>query len=164
MREQTLDRLIRIGLRAIVAGIALVAIAYFLTRPDAGPSLVERQIAAGEQAVRSNPTNVGLRLRLGGIYRSAKRSQDALEQYDEVLKVQARQSGALLGRGEVLAEKGILSEARQSYERLIGNATGGEFSKVDPTLETAYYGLGSVMLKQRQATQAEREPKKALKI
>lgn len=164
MREQTLDRLIRAGIKAVVVGIALVAVAYFLARPDTGPSLVDRQIAAGEKAVRSSPTNVGLRLQLANVYRAAKRPDGALEQYAEVLKVDSHQSTALLGRGEILAQKGDLARARQSYERLIGKTTGAEFARVNPQLETAYYGLSSVMLKQNQATEAMQEVQKALKI
>ena len=128
MREQTLDRLIRVGLRAVVVGVALVAIIYFLDRRDTSPSLVERQTAAAEDAVRSEPTNVGLRLRLAEVYRAADRPDSALDQYDEVLKVEAGQSTALLGRGEVLAETGDLSEATKSFKKIIGNAGGGRSS------------------------------------
>ncbi len=64
---------------------------------------------------------------------------------------EAGQGTALLGRGEVLAETGDLSGATQSFEQIIGEAKGGEFAAVDPQLEAAYYGLGSVMLKRHQA-------------
>jgi tetratricopeptide (TPR) repeat protein len=163
MREQTLDRLIRTGLKAVAVGIALVAIVYFLDRPATAPSLVDRQIAAGEKAVRASPANLGLRLRLAEVYRAANRLDGALEQYGAVLKVEPNQA-ALLGRGEVLAEKGELSAARQSFEKAVGKTRGGEFARVDPRLEGAYYALGSVMLKQHQAKEAMREETKALTI
>ncbi len=164
MREQTLDRLIRLGLKAVVVGIALVAIIYYLDRRDTSPSLVERQISAAEDAVRNAPTNVGLRLRLADVYRAADRPDSALDQYDEVLKAEPGQGTALLGRGEVLAETGDLSGATQSFEQIIGEAKGAEFSAVDPQLEAAYYGLGSVMLKRHQAKDAMQAAKKAVKI
>ena len=163
MREQTLDRLIRTGLKAVVVGIALVVVAYFLERPATAPSLVDRQIAAGEKAVRASPANVGLRLQLAEVYRAAHRPDGALEQYGAVLKVEPNQA-ALLGRGEILAEKGELSAARQSFEKAIGKTIGGEFARVNPQLEGAYYALGSVMLKQHQAKEAMLQEKKALKI
>jgi tetratricopeptide (TPR) repeat protein len=164
MSEQTLDRLIRVGLKALVVGIALAAIIYFLERRDTTPSLVERQIAAAEAAVREQPAETGLRLRLADMYRAAKRPDDALEQYDAVLEVEAGQSTALLGRGEVLAESGSLSGAKQSFEKVIGRTKGAEFATVDPQLEAAYYGLGSVMLKQHRAKGAMRAAKKAVDI
>jgi tetratricopeptide (TPR) repeat protein len=164
MREQTLDRLIRIGLRAVAVGIALVAIAWFLPRPDSGPSLIDRQIAAGEKAVRANPTKVGLRLRLANAYRAAHRPDSALQQYAEVLKLEPKQGTALLGRAEIFSEKGDLAGARRSFERLIGKDTGAEFARVNPQLETAYYGLSAVMLRQHRTNDAMREVGKALKI
>jgi superkiller protein 3 len=164
VQEQTLDRLIRIGLKAVVLGSAAVAIAYYLNQPDSGPSLVERQITAGERAVRSNPTNVELRLELANVYRAAKKPDQALEQYKEVLKVESDDATALLGRAEILSQEGDLAEARRSFRTLIGNATGKEYSRVNPQLETAYYGLSVVMLKQHQASAAIHEVRKALKI
>jgi tetratricopeptide (TPR) repeat protein len=162
MREQTLDRLIRLGLRAVAAGIVLVAAVYFLDRPASAPSLVDRQVAVGEKAVRSHPANVGLRLQLAEVYRAANRPAGALEQYDAVLKVEHSQV-ALLGRGEVLAGKGELTAARQTFEQAIAKA-GGQYARVNPQLEGAYYGLGSVLLKEHDSKQAMVQEQKALKI
>ncbi len=163
MREQTLDRLIRAGLKAAVVGVALVAVIYFLDRPHNGPSLVDRQIAAGEQAVRASPANVGLRLALAEAYRAAHRQDGALEQYSAVLEVKPNQV-ALLGRGEILSERGDLPAARKSFEQTIGKTGSGEFDRVNPQIESAYYGLSSVMLRQHQPSKAMHELKKALDI
>jgi len=162
MREQTLDRLLRLGFKAVAAGIVLVAVAYFLARPSPAPSLVDRQIAVGEKAVRGHPANVGLRLQLAEVYRAANRPESALEQYSAVLKVEPSQA-ALLGRGEVLAGQGNLAAARQSYEHAIAKA-GGQYARVNPQLEGAYYGLGSVLLKQHHTKEAMAQEQKALKI
>src|ERR1035437_2921463 len=121
MGEQTLDRLIRVGLKAVVVGVALVAIVYFLDRPGTARSLVDRQIAAGETAVRQYPTNVGMRLQLAEVYRTANRQASAPEQYGAVLKVEQNQT-ALLGRGEILSEQGELSGARKAFEQVLGKA------------------------------------------
>lgn len=164
MSEQALDRLIRTGLKALAVGVALVAIIYFLDSRDTSPSLVERQISAAEDAVRAEPTNVGLRLRLAEYYRAAHKADGALEQYDEVLKVEGHQSTALLGRGEVLSETGDYPEARKSFEQIIGNTKAAEFAAVNPQLEAAYYGLGSVKLKQGEAKGARRAAEKAVEI
>lgn len=164
MREQTIDRLIRVGAKALAVGVVAVGVVYYLDQRDTTPSLVERQIAAGEAAVRQKPEATGLRLRLADVYRAAKRPDDALSQYDAVLKVESNQSTALLGRGEVLAETGDLSGATQSYEKIIGKTKGEEFAGVDPQLEAAYYGLGSVMLKQHHAKTAMQDAKRAVKI
>jgi tetratricopeptide (TPR) repeat protein len=165
MREQTLDRLIRTGLKAVVIGIGLVAVIYFVQlRANTSPSLVERQIAAAEDSVRDQPNEVGHRLRLAELYRAAERPDDAFEQYDEVLDFESDQVMALLGRGELSAEQGQLAEAESSFRQVIGNSGGAEFSAVDPQLEAAHYGLASVMLKQGLAKKAMRAAKRAVAI
>jgi len=164
MPERTLDRLIRIGLAAVAVGVVVVAVIYFLDRGDKGESLVDRRISAAEKAVREKPEDIGTRLALADMYRAAKRPGDALGQYDEVLRVKDHQSTAMLGRGEVLAEEGKASEAITAFEQVIGKADKGEFSGVDPQLEAAYYGLGSVRLEQGKAKQARQSVEKAVRI
>jgi tetratricopeptide (TPR) repeat protein len=163
MREQTLDRLIRTGLKVAAVGIVLAAAVYILDRPASTPSLVEKQIAAGEKAVRGHPSNLGLRLHLAEIYRAANRPESAVEQYDAVIKAEPNMA-ALVGRGEVLAAKGELAAARASFEKTITMVGGKEYAAVNPELESSYYGLGSVMLKQHRPKEAMREVKKALHI
>lgn len=164
MREQTLDRLIRFGLAAVVLGVVGTGVLYYLDRQSKGPTLVERQISAAEKAVREKPDNVGVRLELADMYRAAQRPDDALNQYDEVLKAEAHQGTALLGRGEVLAEQGKDDEAASSFKEVIGKAGKSQFSGVDPQLEAAYYGLSSVRLKEGKAKQATQAVEKAVKI
>lgn len=164
MREQTLDRLIRLGLKSLAVGIAAVAVIYFIESRDKTPTLVSRQIAAAEDAVRKAPEQTGLRLRLADMYRAAKRPDDALEQYDAVLKVEANQGTALLGRGEVLAEREKLAEARKSFQKIVGTTKGKQFAGVNPTLEAAYYGLASVLLKEGKARDAASAAGNATKI
>jgi tetratricopeptide (TPR) repeat protein len=139
-------------------------VSYVLDRLNKPPSLVERQISAAEKAVRAEPNETGLRLKLAEIYRAADRSDSALDQYDEVLKLEENQSTALLGRGEVLAEKGENGDAAESFRRVIKVQGGEQFSGVDPQLETAYYGLGSVLLDEGQARKAVSALRRAVKI
>jgi len=164
MREGTLDRLIRIGLVVVIVLVGVGAASYVLNRLNKQPSLVERQIEAAEKAVRAQPNETGLRLRLAEIYRVADRPDSALDQYDEVLKLEETQSTALLGRGEVLAEKGDNSEAVKSFKKIVGTAGGEEFAGVDPQLEAAYYGLGSVLLEDGKAKEAMKALQRAVKV
>jgi tetratricopeptide (TPR) repeat protein len=164
MRERTLDRLIRIGIAVVVVAVGFEAVTYYLDWRNESPSLLERQVSAAEKAVREQPNETGLRLRLAEIYRVADRPDSALTQYDEVLKLEETQSTALLGRGEVLAEKGEGSEAANSFRKIIGSAGSGEFAAVDPQLEAAYYNLGSVLLDEGQAKKAKRALQRAVEV
>jgi tetratricopeptide (TPR) repeat protein len=164
MREQTIDRLIRVGVRALAVGVVAVAVIWFIESRQTTPTLVSRQIAAAEDAVREAPEQTGLRLRLADMYRAAKRPDDALEQYDAVLKAEANQGTALLGRGEVLAEREELKEAKKSFGKIIGATKGKQFAQVNPQLEAAYYGLASVLLKEGKAKEAAVAARNATKI
>ena len=164
MREGTLDRLIRIGLVVVVVVIGLEGVRYFLDWRNESPSLLERQLSSAEDAVRAQPSETGLRLRLAEVYRVAERPDDALTQYDEVLKIEPKQSTALVGRGEVLAGEGEHAEAASTFRQVIGAAGGGEFAAVDPQLQTAYYGLGGVLLEQDKAKEATRALRRAVAI
>jgi tetratricopeptide (TPR) repeat protein len=164
MRERTLDRLIRIGLVVIAIGVAVEVSDYFLDWRGGEESLLERQIGSAEDAVREQPNETGLRLRLAEIYRVADRPDSALDQYEEVLELEENQSTALLGRGEVLAEEGEHAEAASSFKKVIGTAGGAEFAGVDPQLEAAYYGLGSALLEQDQAKKAMNAARQAVKV
>jgi tetratricopeptide (TPR) repeat protein len=165
MRDRTLDRLIRIGLAIVVIGVGFeVADRFFDLRGNDEPSLLERQITAAEDAVRAKPNEIGLRLRLAEVYRAADRSDDALAQYDEVLKLESVQGTALLGRGEVLAEQGDNAAAIKAYKKLIGEAGGEEFAGVNPQLAGAHYGLGSVLLEEGRAKKAMKEARQAVEV
>jgi tetratricopeptide (TPR) repeat protein len=164
MSEKTLDRLIHLGIRAVVVGVVAVVAIYFIDRSNSSPTLIERQLSAAEDAVRSDPSNVGLRLSLAEIDRAAEKSDSALEQYDEVLKAEPHQSTALLGQGEVLAASGDLDHSAQIFRELIGKTNGKQFSAVNPQLEAAYYGLGSDLLRQHKAKQAMAAADRAVAI
>jgi tetratricopeptide (TPR) repeat protein len=164
MREQTMDRLIRVGVRALAVGVVAVAVIWFIQSRDTTPTLVSRQIAAAEDAVRQAPEQTGLRLRLADMYRAAKRPDDALEQYDAVLKVEANQGTALLGLAEIFAEREELEKAKKAFGEIIGTTKGKQFAAVNPQLEAAYYGLASVLLKEGKAKDAAVAARNATKI
>ena len=110
--DQTLGRLLKWGSALFV--VLLVAFAVFYTlsqRVSTGPSVLERQISAAESAVQATPKNLPARLALAQAYRASGRTDDALAQYSEVLRVDKANMDALLGRGQTSLEAGKLDEA-----------------------------------------------------
>lgn len=152
LSDRTLNRLLIGGALVLVIGIPVVGVVYFTDRyVDAGPTLVQRQLAAAEEAVRTTPNSIGARLQLAAVYVAANRPDDAMKQYDEVLRVKPEHRGAILGRAEVQAAGGDLKGAATSFERIVNDAKagkGGEFAGADPQLEQAYFGLGSIALRE----------------
>jgi len=163
--DRTSSRLVRLLVLVLVVGVlAFAGIYYQDQHVDAGPSLVDRQITSIEQAVRKTPNNISARLQLASVYRSDKRLDDAMKQYDEILKADPKNRTALLGRGAVLMAKGDLTAAAAVYHKITGVAVKGEFAAQDPQLEEAHYFLGSIALKQGKTKQAITELQTALLI
>ena len=163
--ERTLNRLIVGAILVVVIGIPLIAVFYFFDRHvDPGPSLVERRFSAAEEAVRKEPNRVSARLVLATAYLAASRYADAVTQYGEVLRVEPDNRAALLGRGSASVSLGDFTTAQKDYQRMADIAKTGEMAATDPQLETAYYNLGLIALKQDRPKDAQTLLENALRI
>jgi tetratricopeptide (TPR) repeat protein len=163
--DQRLSRVLRLGVLVLVVGVlAFAGIYYQDQHVNSGPTLVGRQTASAEQAVKKAPGNIGFRLQLAEAYRQDKRYDDQLTQYQEVLKVDKSNRFALLGRGAALTAKGDLNAAAVAYHKIADATKKGEFAGADPQLEEAHYFLGSIALKQGNTKVAITELQSALKI
>lgn len=147
--DRTLNRLIVGMALALVVGVPLVGVLYFMDRyVDPGPTMLERSITQGEEAVRQNPNQVGTRMQLALIYAGAERYADAIAQYGEVIKAQPDSVSALLGRGRAYAQSGQLDAAAADFQTVVDETRDGEMATADPQLEAAYYNLGAIALQQ----------------
>jgi tetratricopeptide (TPR) repeat protein len=163
--DKTMTRLLRLGFLVLGVGVLLFAGLYYQDQHvNAGPSMVDRQIAGAEAAVKTAPNNVETRLQLAAAYLQDKRSNDALAQYDEILKADNGNRSALLGRGGILIAKGDLTAAAASYHKITDVAAKGEFAGADPMAQEARYDLGSIAVKQGKAKEAITQLSAALKI
>ncbi|MDP4013997.1 MAG: tetratricopeptide repeat protein [Candidatus Nanopelagicales bacterium] len=165
LSEATLGRLIRISGIALVVALGLFSVFYYLDqRVTAGPSLTERQIEAAENAVVQSPNEVNPRLQLAGVYRQDGRIDDALAQYDEILKAEPEHRAALLGQGILLATMGEDDLAEESLRKITSASAGGEFAPVDEQLESAQYQLGVILLRRGATDEAIASLRAALAI
>jgi len=155
----------RLGVLVLVVGIAAFGVIYYQDQHvDAGPSMVGRQIAGAEAAVKKTPNNLEVRLQLAAAYMQDKRLDDALKQYDEVLNADKGNRTALLGRGGILIAKGDLTAAAVAYHKVTDVAATGEYAGADPQAQEAHYYLGSIAEKQGKTKEAIKELLAALKI
>ena len=158
-------RLIAGMVAVLVVGVPLLAVLYFFDQyRDPGPSLSQRGVATAEDAVHAAPNAVGARIALATAYLEAKRYRDATAQYDEVLRVQATNRLALLGRGQAYQALGDLDAATADYRALVAAATGTEMERIDPQLESAYYNLGAIELARDAPSRAADQLEKAITI
>ncbi|MEI6623729.1 MAG: tetratricopeptide repeat protein, partial [Actinomycetes bacterium] len=145
LSDQTLNRLLKWGSVAVVLALVGFGAFYFWDqRVDGGPSLPERVVQAAEDAASAQPNSIPARLALGQAYRSVGRLDEAIAQYDEVLKASADNMGAMSGRAVTLYMQGKNDEAADVFKKLTTTARKGEFAGVDTRLQEAYYYLGLI--------------------
>jgi tetratricopeptide (TPR) repeat protein len=155
----------RLGVMVLAIGVAAFGFMYYQDQHvDAGPSLVGRQILGAEAAVKKAPNNLEVRLQLAAAYVQDKRPDDALSQYDVILKADKTNRPALLGRGHILITKGDLKAAAATYHKITDVAVKGEFAGADPQAQEAHYYLGQIALTQGNTRVAITELQAALKI
>ncbi len=147
--DRTLNRILLGLVAALVIGLPTIAVVYVLDRNvDPGLPVAERAIAAGEEAVRTEPNKLSNRLGLALAYEAADRHTDAIAQFSEIIKVEPTHRAALLGRADAYVAMGDLEAAARDYQALVDATEGQEMAQVDPQREAAYYGLGSIALAQ----------------
>ena len=158
MSDQQLNRWIkRIALLFFVVLVAFVAF-YAVDRFRApAPTMAERDIAILEEALAKDPADIPSRGRLADVYVAGGRYDEAIAQYEEILKTGKEDRAAYLGRGRALELKGELDAAAADYNEVVKLSTGGEMANIDSSLAAAYYSLGSIAMQQD-------EPKEAIDV
>ncbi len=163
--DRRLARLTRIAALTLVLGVIVVGVAYFVDqRSDAGPTLADRRVAAADAAVKKDPNNAGLRLALALAMQADGRVDEALDQFTQVIAVQADNKVALNAKAGILVDRGDLAGAQPLYQKVVDVAKGGEFAGMDTELEQAYYGLATIAMKQSRPSDAVTSLEAAVKI
>lgn len=148
--DRMLTLFLRIGVAVLVVGLASVGFLYYQDQYVApAPSMLQQQINLTEAAVRKSPNSVEARLQLGLVYQQAKRYDDAVEQFEQVLKVAPDSKEALVAKGYALLEKGDLAGATAPLTMVVKATRKGEFANSDSLLGAAYYYLGVIAIKQQ---------------
>jgi tetratricopeptide (TPR) repeat protein len=163
--DRTLNRAIKIMALVLVLGVPTIAALYWMDRHvDAPPALADRTVSAAEEAVRKNPTDIAARNHLAAAYVSAKRYDDGIKQFGQVLDSEPGNRPALLGRGLAYVETKQYDLASADFQRLVDASKAGEFAATDPQLQQAYYELGVVALEEDRPADAIAPLQEALKI
>jgi tetratricopeptide (TPR) repeat protein len=165
MPEAELNRWIRrIALLFLVVLIAFVAFYVFdRFRAPAAP-ILDRELAALEDAIRSDPNDLASRGRLADLYLAANRYDDAIAQYTEIIGTGKQDEAGYVSRGRAYEMKGDLDAAAADYTKVVEIASPNEMANVDPMLQSSYYGLGAIALQQEKAQEAVDYLLKALAI
>jgi tetratricopeptide (TPR) repeat protein len=141
--DQGLRRLLKYLVIATVIIVVVFGTVYYLTqRTTSGPTLMERATETAESAVKENPNDIGARLSLAATYMQAERPDDALTQFEEIIKAEPKHRAALIGAGTIYFSRNDFSAAKKNFESVVKASGTGEFSNADPQLEESLYYLG----------------------
>lgn len=163
--EGELDRLIKRIAAVLLVG-ALIFVAFYLFDRWRAPTtpIVDQRLAALEQAVRDDATDVAARGRLADLYVVKGRYEEAISQYTAILETGKAEELAKLGRAGAYMGLEDYDLAAADYQAVVDIAKDGEMANVDPILESAYYSLGSIEMKQARPADAIPFLEKALRI
>ena len=163
--DRTLNRAIKLMALVLLLGVPAIVGLYWLDRHVEAPAaLADRTVSAAEEAVRNNPTDVAVRNHLAAAYVSAKRYEDGIKQFGQVLDSEPGNRPALLGRGLAYVETAQYELAAADFQRLVDASKAGEFAATDPQLQQAYYELGVIALEQDRPADAIAPLQEALRI
>ena len=166
MDDRQLSRWIKRIALILVAGTVLFTGFYVLDRWRAPTTpIVDRRLSALEQAVRDDPEDIVSR----GSARRHVRRQGPLRRRDRPVQRDPRRPArraelATFGRAAAYMGLEQYDLAAKDYERVVEIAKDGEMANVDPTLQAAYYSLGSIAMKQGRPADAIPFLEKALAI
>ncbi|MEO5965039.1 MAG: tetratricopeptide repeat protein [Candidatus Limnocylindrales bacterium] len=149
MPEQQLNRWIkRIALLFFVVLVVFVALYAADRFRMPAPAIADQRSATLEEAVRKDPADFAVRGQLADVYLAEARYPEAIAQYTAIIDAKKDLEAAYASRGRAYELSNQLDAAKADYTQVVGIARDGEMAKVDPTLELAYYGLGSIALQE----------------
>jgi len=149
MSDRQLDRMVkRVAALIVILSIAFVGFYVFDRWRIPATPMLDQRVAALEQAVRDDADDITSRGKLADLYVAAKRYPEAIAQYDAILATGKQEELAHFGRATALQASGDLDGAAVDFGAVVDIAKDGEMAHVDPMLNAAYYGLGSIALEQ----------------
>lgn len=115
-------------------------------------------------AVRENPDDLTLRIRLAQALSLAGRRNEAVKQYESVLKVREDYAPALAGLGTIALREQDYATAESYYRKVIEIASKDAASPNPTGLEQAHFYLGTALLEQKRYEEAASNFKEALRL
>lgn len=145
-----------IGLAVVVIGLgAYLGISVWAqNRADVSATPASRAIDALSQKVRQDPNNIAVRMQLAQAFSVAGRDQDAIRQYELVLKINDTFVPALSGLGFTALRNKDWKTGEGYFRRVVSLMEGTEDRPSNASLETAYFYLGTALMEQKKYEEA----------
>ncbi len=134
---------------AVLVVVALIYLGYTIwsnERAKTQNSVTGRAIENLIQVVKDKPRDPGARILLAQAFASAGRLDEAVEQFQNALKLDEKSSSALEGLGLISMKREEWRTAEGYWRRIIENLKSGQYASQDQRLERAYYYLGLTLI------------------
>lgn len=147
LSTRSLDIAVKIvGLLVVVALVYLGFTIWSNERSQQDNSVTGRAIESLIKVVKEKPRDPGARILLAQAFASAGRMDEAVEQFQNALKLDTKNSSALEGLGLIAMQREEWRTAEGYWRRIVENLKSGQYASQDQRLERAYYYLGLTLI------------------
>lgn len=154
------ERVLDIAIRVVVALIVLTLVGFVGARYYFDTVELQKELPAYkamkdlENAVRKNPLDLAARTKLASAYISLRMWDKAIEQCNEVLKVDKENQACLTMAGFASMQKGDFTSALKYYEKEIDTYSYAGYAFENKWLEEAYFNAGVIYWKKKNLDKA----------
>ena len=154
----------RLGLVAVLLLLALVAYYVYDRYYVTVESPVDRAVRTLEDRVRASPNDVDLRMQVASGYVEQQRFDQAIGQYEEVLKLRDGWVPALFAEAGVDYARGNQARAEELYRRIVDKYVNDQFRYATKELQVVYYRLGQLALAGGRSDEAASRARESLLV
>lgn len=123
----------------VVLALSFIGFYYYTKYTLEQETPMQKNINEAMQAIRNDPRSTAARVRLGVLYTQIGRFDDAIDQFDQALKVTRDDQEALLYAGIAYMNKKKYNEALEYFDREIKYYKNTAMANSNTSLEQAYY-------------------------
>ncbi len=165
LNAHTLDIAVKVvGLLVIVALVYLGYTVWSTQRSVQDNSVTGRAIQSLVAQVKKTPRDANARVLLAQALASDGRLDDAVEQFQNALKIEKDHPAALEGLGLIAMKREEWRTAEGYWQRLADSLKSGQFANQDQRLERAYYYRGVTLISLKEHEDAVLYLKEALRM
>lgn len=160
--------LIRLGRRLALLSVILLLVSLVYYAYDryyiSAESPLDGAVRSLEDKVRAAPNDVDLRMQVAGGYLQQKRYEQAIAQYEEVLKLRNDWMPAIFAEASAEYTRGNQARSEELFHRIADSYSTNQFRYATKELQIVYYRLGELALKDRRLDEAATWSAEALRV
>ena len=167
MFNRLTDEQIAKGIKATIALIVIVLLwigVSFIYNSYFTKNKVDIVLEKAVKNVNENPGDIQARVALADMFEAKSRTEEAIAQYNEALKLNKKYGPALFGLGVAYLKSNNEKQALFTFDKEIKVASLGSNALLDSYLEQAFFYKGKILFERKSYKEAAKNFEGALKI